>query len=332
MTKHFKWIDKIDINELNICADIIRNKGTVVFPTETVYGIGANALEEEAVKKIYEAKGRASDNPLIVHISDKEQIDELCIIENDIEKSLINEFMPGPFTLVLKKKSIIPNVVSANLDTVGIRMPSNKIANSFIKACKVPIAAPSANVSGKPSGTKIEDIEGELEGKVDAFIDGGISDIGLESTVVKVIDNIPVILRPGRITAEEIKQAIGCVKINDKVLGKVEKGEKVESPGMKYRHYAPNTKCILIDIEDEELKIKRINEIIKQNQNSCVLGFLEHKDKINLKKYIVLSKKDDLEEFSKNIYTELRKVDNYNVDLVIIEAVPKKRHRACYNE
>lgn len=202
-------------------------------------------------------------------------------------------------------------------------MPSSKIANEFINECKVPIAAPSANVSGRPSGTIIEDIKNELDEKVDAIIDGGISDIGLESTVVKVVDGIPEILRPGKITREDIINEIGIAKINDKVLQKVERREKVESPGMKYRHYAPNTKCILIDISDEKKQINKVNEIIKENNNVCVIGFKEHKDKINCDKYIEISSINNLEEFSKRIYTELRKVDKCNVSLVIIEGVRK---------
>lgn len=202
-------------------------------------------------------------------------------------------------------------------------MPSNKIANTFIKECKVPIAAPSANASGKPSGTIVEDIMDELDGKVDAIIDGGMVDIGLESTVVKVIDGIPEILRPGKITKEDIINVVGCARVNNKVLEKVEAKEQVESPGMKYRHYAPNTKCILVDILDDEKQIEKINELIKQNSNVCVIGFKEHKNKIKCDKYVEISSKEDLKEFSKRIYTELRKVDKYNVSLVIIEGVNK---------
>lgn len=202
-------------------------------------------------------------------------------------------------------------------------MPSSKIANTFIKECKVPIAAPSANVSGKPSGTIVEDIKDELDGKVDAIIDGGMTDIGLESTVVKVIDGVPEILRPGKITKEDIIDAVGCARVNSKVLGKVENVEKVASPGMKYKHYAPNTKCMLIDISDEQKQIDKINEITKANENVCVIGFKEHKDKIYCDKYIEISSKSDLSEFSKRIYTELRKVDTYNVKLVVIEGVNK---------
>lgn len=202
-------------------------------------------------------------------------------------------------------------------------MPSSKIANEFINECKVPIAAPSANVSGRPSGTIVEDIKYELDGKVDVIVDGGTADIGLESTVVKVINGVPEILRPGKITKEDIISAVGCAKVNGKVLEKVEQAEQVESPGMKYKHYAPNTKCVLVDIIDEQKQIDRINEILRENPNACVIGFREHKSNINCDKYIEISNIGNLEEYSKRIYTELRKVDKYNVSLVIIEGVCK---------
>lgn len=182
--------------ELEEVANTIREGKLVVFPTETVYGIGTNALMGEACKKIYEAKGRPSDNPLIVHVSDFDMLKKYVSEISNMEQKLIEAFMPGPFTLILKKSDEIPSTVSAGLDTIGIRMPSNKIANEIIRKSGVPIAAPSANVSGKPSGTNIDDIKKELLDRVSIMIDGGISDIGLESTVVKVVDDIPVILRP----------------------------------------------------------------------------------------------------------------------------------------
>lgn len=322
ITKYFDWKEKIIQEELKQCANIIKNDGIIVFPTETVYGIAANAQSKNAVEKIYIAKGRPQDNPLIVHIADKTQINDICIVENEIQQKLIDAFMPGPFTLILKKKDVIPSIVSAGLDTIGVRMPSNKIANSFIRAAGVPIAAPSANVSGKPSGTLVDDIKDELNGKVDAIIDGGISDIGLESTVVKVINGIPEILRPGKITVDDIINVVGKAKVNDKVFARVEKTEAVESPGMKYKHYAPNTKCVLIDILDDDEKIKRINELASK-EKACVIGFGEHKDKIKCDKFVTICNKYDLEQYSKRIYTELRKVDLYDVDIVLIEGVSK---------
>ena len=317
MTRYFNWTNEINNEELSICANILKEEGIVVFPTETVYGIGANALSEYAVNKIFGAKGRANDNPLIVHISNIDMIYDLAKEINETEQKLIDAFFPGPFTLILKKKNIIPNNVTAGLDTVGIRMPSGKIANELISACNLPLAAPSANISGKPSGTKMEDIKEELDGKVDVMVDGGTCDIGIESTVVKVIDEIPVILRPGKITPEDIEKVIGKVKINDKIFSKANEGEKVESPGMKYRHYAPNAKCLLVCGDKKE-------EIINKNitENTIVIGCENLKEKINTNKFI--SYGNSLEEISKNIFTILRKVDLEKPDLIIIEGVEKK--------
>lgn len=169
---------------------------------------------------------------------------------SDIEYKLINKFWPGPFTIILERTSIVPNVVTGGLNTVGVRMPSNKIAHELIKYANVPIAAPSANISGKPSGTNLDDISEELFNKVDYIVNGGSCDIGLESTVVRVINGIPHILRPGKITAEQIKSVAGDVVIDEHVLGKLEINQKILSPGMKYRHYAPKAKCILVYSKD----------------------------------------------------------------------------------
>lgn len=193
---YYNWKESINTEELRNVANLIKNGEVVVFPTETVYGIGANALDSNAVKKIFEAKGRPQDNPLIVHVANKQDIGRVVLTPSAVEQKLIDAFMPGPITIILKKKPIIPDIVSAGLETVGIRMPSNKIANKIISAAMVPIAAPSANISGRPSGTRVQDIRDELESKVSVIIDGGESQYGLESTVVKVIDDIPVILRP----------------------------------------------------------------------------------------------------------------------------------------
>lgn len=324
MSRIYNWKEKINNIELKECIQIIKQGGIVVFPTETVYGIGANALNEQAVKKIFKAKGRAQDNPLIVHVSNIDMLKRISKNINKIELKLIQEFMPGPFTLILEKQNIIPKIVSAGLNTIGIRMPSNKIAYELIDKANTPIAAPSANISGKPSGTQIEDIKEELAEKVNVIIDGGMCEIGLESTVVKVIDNIPTILRPGKITAEEIRAKIGDVAISKNILEKVGKNEKVESPGMKYRHYAPATKCILVCGENENEQIEKVNRLISKNTNVCVIGFKEHKNLIKCNKYITLGNINNLEEISKNIFTSLRKADKTNSEIILIEGVSNK--------
>ena len=311
MSKIYDWKVNIDEKELNDVVLALKNKGLIVFPTETVYGIGTDALDGEACMKIFEAKGRPSDNPLIVHVSDREMLN-LCVKNiSDVEEKLIKTFMPGPFTLILEKKDCIPYEVTAGLETVAIRMPDNVIANKIIASFGKPIAAPSANESGKPSGTRLSDIEDELGEKVYALIDGGSTDIGLESTVVRVMDNVPVILRPGKVTAEDILKTVGCVKIDDHVLHEVKIDEKVLSPGMKHKHYSPQTKCVLVDAE---------NDIEKYDKNVCVLGVGKKSCKILVKSYINLG--NNLEEVSKNIFADLREADKSKYDLILIEAVP----------
>ena len=311
-----------NLEKIKEASDVIKEGGTVLFPTETVYGIGANALDENAVNKIFIAKGRASDNPLIVHISNIKMLDSLVVSVGKIEQKLIDNFWPGPLTIIFDKKEVVPNNVTANLDTVGIRFPSNKLANKLIEYANLPIAAPSANISGRPSGTKIEDIIKELDGKVDHIIDGGMTDIGVESTVVRVIDNKVHILRPGKVTKEDIEALDLDVVIEKHIMEEVKKEEKVMSPGMKYRHYSPTTKCVLVYSKDNQKLVDKINELEKENENTLVLGTTKNLEKYNSK--IKLDMGDSLEEISHNIFTLLRKVDSYNVKLVIIEGVPKE--------
>ena len=311
-----------DLNKIKEAAMSIKQGNIVLFPTETVYGIGANALDASAVNKIFEAKGRASDNPLIVHICDIGMLSHLVKEVGQIEQKLMDNFWPGPLTIIFDRKECVPNVVTAGLNTVGIRMPSNSIARKLIELAEVPIAAPSANISGKPSGTKIEDIIDELDGKVDYILDSGMVDIGVESTVVRVIDNKVHILRPGKITVEDI-QSLGIeVVIEKQIMEEYKTEEKVMSPGMKYRHYAPNTKCLLIYSDNKENLVKKINEEIELEKNVLVLGRTSNIEKYNTENKLDMG--DSLEEISKNIFTLLRKVDSYNVDLVIIEGVKKE--------
>lgn len=320
MTKIIDFKKEIKEEELKEIGNCLRNGNLVIFPTETVYGIGANALNEEAVDQIFIAKGRANDNPLIVHIANFAMLKELVEEPNSIEQKLIDAFMPGPFTLILKKKAVIPNNVSANLDTVGIRMPENEIARRIIEEAKVPVAAPSANISSRPSGTKIEDIKEEFDGKVDLIVDGGESKIGIESTVVKVIDRVPTILRPGKITPEDIKEVVGIVKIDQHVYKKAEGA--VESPGMKYRHYAPNSNCIMIYSEKEETLLKEISSHIIPN--TIIIGCTEHQNHFKNVNYYSYGSKYHYDEISHNIFSLLRAVDKESPALIIIEGVKKE--------
>ena len=319
-TKYINLKEEYNEEKIKEAAQDILNGKLVIFPTETVYGIGANALNDNACKNIFKAKGRAGDNPLIVHVNNVDMIKQLVEEPNEIEKTLINTFYPGPFTLILKAKNIIPKSVTAGLDTVGIRMPSNKIANKLIEFAGIPIAAPSANVSGRPSGTKIEDILKEFDGKVSTIIDDGMVDIGLESTVVRVIDNKVRILRPGKIIKENIEKLGIEVEIDKNILGKYDGKEKVLSPGMKYRHYAPNTKCMMVYSKNEEAMVNKINELINE-KNALVVCRDKNFDKYATKNKIKMG--NSLDEMAHNIFSILRQVDNYNVDIVIIEGMQK---------
>ncbi len=312
--------DKVNI-EIKEAAKIIQNGGLVLFPTETVYGIGANAFDDEAVKKIFVAKGRAQDNPLILHISDMDMLDQLAENISELEYRLMDAFWPGPFTIVLNKKVGIAEVATCNGDTVGIRMPSDKTAHDLIKESNLPIAAPSANISGKPSGTKLQDIIDELKDKVGYVLDGGESEIGLESTVVRVIDEEVRILRPGKITKEDIEKVVKDVEIDKNIMGQLEAGEKVLSPGMKYRHYAPSTRCKLIYSEDNDKLVNEVKKFAMLNEKTLILSKTE-----NLAKYagfecIGIGSADDLNEISHNIFSVLRKVDTYDASNAIIEGV-----------
>lgn len=293
-------------DELDIAKNELDNGGLVIFPTETVYGLGANALDFNSVDKIFKAKNRAKNNPLIVHLKNKGEIPKYAVINNEIEKKLIDIFMPGPFTLILQKKEIIPNNVTCNLDTVGIRIPIDEIAHSLLDRLDYPIAAPSANVSTKPSGTNIYDIIPEFDGRVNYIIDGGDSRIGLESTVCKVIDGIPTILRPGFITKEDIEMVIGKCNISEFVM-KEAKG-KVESPGMLYKHYSPVTKCILVDKELIEKTSKLYTKpiIIGSNEIFC---------------YKYFNYGDNLVLIAHNIFKLLREADKLDGEVILIEAV-----------
>ncbi len=308
----------IDIKNIEEAGNLIRNGELVIFPTETVYGIGANGLDAEAVKNIFIAKGRAQDNPLILHVSDFEMVDLIAHDINDLERKLMDIFFPGPLTIILNKKDIVPSNVSCNLDTVGVRMPSNKIAHALIESAKVPIAAPSANISGKPSGTNIDDIKNELGDKVALIIDGGETDIGLESTVVRVIDNRVRILRPGKITVQDFLNYGFEVELDSNIFNKVSSNQKVMSPGMKYKHYAPNKECLLIYSDDNN---KFINEVKKIESEKNILVVCKSSNTKYFNNAINMG--ESLDEISHNIFHILREVDNTDFDLIVIEGVKK---------
>ena len=293
-------------NDLLLAKESLDKGELIIFPTETVYGLGANALDERMVDKIFKTKGRPSNNPLIVHLKNKDEIEKYAVICNDIERKLIDNFMPGPFTLILKKKSIIPDNVTCGMNTVGIRIPIDKTAHNLLDILDYPIAAPSANLSSKPSGTRASDIYDEFNGKVSYIIDGGDSHIGLESTVCKVIDGVPTILRPGFITKEDIESVIGKCNVSEFVMR--EAHGNVESPGMLYKHYSPNTKCILCDKE-------KIDEVKNSFKKVVIIGNIE------MSCYKFYNYGNDLITIAHNIFKLLRVADKDNADVIIIQSV-----------
>lgn len=324
MKKYLKINEENDYVKIKDAALVISKGGLVLFPTETVYGIGANGLDINAVRKIYQAKGRSSDNPLILHISNMDMLQKIAYDISEEEYKLMDAFWPGPFTIILKKKELVPNIVTGGLDTVAVRMPANKIANKLIQYSNTPIAAPSANVSGKPSGTCIEDIYDELADKMDYIIDGGRCDVGLESTVVRVINGKVKILRPGKITKEDIDNVISGTSIDKHVFKHLNEGEKVLSPGMKYRHYAPNSTCVLVYSKNNDKMVEKVKEIASEYNNVTVVCADENKEIYNVSNIICYGRKNNIDEISRNIFTILRKVDKGSPDIVIIEGVEKK--------
>ena len=256
-----------DDNEIAEAGEILRNGGLVAFPTETVYGLGASAFDSDAAKKIYAAKGRPSDNPLIVHICDKGQIKDIAEEIPESAKKVIDNFMPGPVTIILKKKSVVPNDVTAGLNTVAIRFPLHETAQKLIKAAGVPIAAPSANLSGKPSPTKAKHVVKDMTGRIDAIIDGGECNVGVESTIVDFTGEKPVILRPGGVTYDDLKGIGLDVEIDKNILHSIAADEVPKCPGMKYKHYAPNAEVTVVEGEKDAVQSK-IKELLEQCKNA----------------------------------------------------------------
>ncbi len=233
-------------NKYQKATELLKDGQVVGMPTETVYGLAGSAYSPSAVKKIFEAKGRPQDNPLIVHISDFSQIYDLVSEVPETALKLAKEFWPGPLTMILPKSEKVPLCVTAGLETVAVRCPSHPIARNLIKYCGLPLAAPSANLSGKPSPTKAEHVYNDLNGRIPLIIDGGECEEGVESTVVTLVPETPVLLRPGNVTLSELKRVLGKVDVSNAVLNPLKEGEKVSSPGMKYKHYSPEANITVI--------------------------------------------------------------------------------------
>lgn len=307
--------------QLEEAAKILKQGGLVAFPTETVYGLGADALNEKAVMQIFEAKGRPADNPLIVHVDSKESCRKL--VKSIPEKAVIlmDKLWPGPLTLIMERKEIVPDVTTGGLDTVAIRMPENKVALELIRSAGVPVAAPSANVSGRPSPTTAEHVLCDLSGKIDAIIDGGEVSIGVESTVIDMTTDVPVILRPGKVSREDLEVYIGEVSIgyDDKVHPE---SKTVRSPGMKYTHYSPDSSVILVEGEHGKVVPKMKELLADLDQRDAGVAMLLTEESIpsfpSVTSYS-LGKKDMPEQAAKNLFFGLRHLDEKDIDIIIVD-------------
>jgi L-threonylcarbamoyladenylate synthase len=306
-----------------VCGKIIQDGGTVVFPTETVYGLGANALSTDAVAQIYAAKGRPGDNPLIVHIYDTAQLKDLVAEVPDKAKKLADAYWPGPLTMIMKRSDKIPDSVTAGLDTVGIRFPSHPMAHAFLEASDRPVAAPSANISGRPSPTKGQHVLEDMLGKVDAILIADESDVGLESTVIDMTTEPPTVYRPGGITVEDIKAVIGEVAVSPGAVKPVELKE-VRSPGMKYRHYAPKGKMVIARGSLDEMADK-INEGIRKlhpDQKGAILATDETLDRYHKGIILSLGSRKDPSEMSHKLFDCLRAFDDLGATDIFAEDIP----------
>lgn len=287
--------------DIRLAGKIIARGGLVAFPTETVYGLGADALNDEAVKSIYTAKGRPSDNPLIVHIAEKDDIKPLVKEVTSKAQALIDKFFPAPLTIILPKSEKVGDVVSGGLDTVAVRMPENETARELIKAAGCPIAAPSANTSGLPSPTKAKYVIDDMSGKIDAIIDGGDCAFGVESTVITLATDTPTILRPGAVTKEMLEAVIGKVDVAKAVLEGMQNDEVAASPGMKYKHYAPKAKIIIVNADKDGYE-----KFVNTKQDCFALCFED--DNVTIPKVTFGKENDDLSQ-AKELFDALRQLD-----------------------
>ncbi len=302
---------------------LIKAGEVVAFPTETVYGLGANAFSEEAVKKIFKAKGRPADNPLIVHVADIAQAETLGEI-SDKARMLMEAFWPGPFTVVVKKKAGIPAIVTAGLNTIALRMPKNPGILEVIKRTGFPIAAPSANISGSPSPTEAFHVETDMAGRIPLILDGGHTQYGLESTVCDLTGDTPLILRPGAVTAEDIKELAGTVEISASVLLPLNEDETAASPGMKYTHYAPSAEVFVVK-GPKDHTVAQIKTMYEKDiaGGGKPIVFCYASDKVFFKDMNVLTQGDDVNEVARTLFKHLREADAEGYTTVYFQAVPE---------
>ncbi len=307
--------------EKQLChaVEIIRGGGLVAFPTETVYGLGANGLDSAASSKIYAAKGRPSDNPLILHIDEPTKAEEYAYT-CEAYYALARRFMPGPLTVIMPKRGIVPKTTTGGLETVALRCPENRIARELIRLCDLPIAAPSANISGKPSPTCAAHVLHDMDGRIDMVIDGGSCDIGVESTIVELSDGKATLLRPGAITLGMLRDVIGDVETDPTVTHIPETGMRPKAPGMKYRHYAPSAPTILICDDmtaDFDMRaIKFLSAKKREDEKTGILCFEEYIPELAGKYTISLGEKENESEHARRLFAALRTFDELGADRI----------------
>ncbi len=317
--------DDVNINKevIEEAGEILKRGGLVAFPTETVYGLGANGLDEQAAAKIYAAKGRPSDNPLIIHICEIGALDKIVANIPESGKKLAEKFWPGPLTMIFEKTPIVPLGTTGGLETVAVRMPNHKVALEIIKAGGGYIAAPSANTSGRPSPTKAEHVADDLSGRIDMIVDGGMVGIGIESTIVDVTGDIPMILRPGYITKEMLEEVVGEVTIDKAIIEGSDVKDKPKAPGMKYKHYAPKGDLTIIEGKSEDV-VAEINRLAKEKeQNGKKVGIICTDETImcyDSRNVMSIGTRENEVSISHNLYDVLRKFDDLEVEFIYSES------------
>lgn len=306
--------------DIATAGKLLKDGELVAIPTETVYGLAADALNGEAVANIFKAKGRPMDNPLIVHISDLSQVDDLVAFVPPVLEDLAKAFWPGPLTVIMEKSDLIPDEVSAGLDTVAIRMPSHPVARAIIKAAGTPLAAPSANTSGMPSPTTAAHVLHDMDGKIAAVVDGGPCEVGVESTVLTLCTRVPRILRPGRVTPEDLFDVLGEVEVDDAVLGQLAEGAVAASPGMKYKHYSPKAEVYIVDGSAEGFA-KYVNEKVAERAAEeaavAALVFDGEEDLVNCVTLPFGAEDDSLGQ-AEHLFDDLRRADELGVSDIYV--------------
>lgn len=312
----------IDLKAITRAGEILKKGGLVAFPTETVYGLGGDATNPDASHKIYSAKGRPSDNPLIVHITNMKALEEMVAQVPQTAYLLAERFWPGPLTMIFQKNDRIPYETTGGMDTVAVRMPSDPIARALIDASTGYIAAPSANTSGRPSPTQAEHVAQDLSGKIDMIIDGGPVDIGLESTIVDLTEEVPMILRPGYITLEMMQEVLGEVRVDPGLIA-ADSDRKPKAPGMKYRHYAPKADLKVVEGKTERV-VQTINrlcaELMDQEKRVGIIATEETKALYKQGIVISIGARDDEEAIARHLYGSLRQFDELGVDAIFSES------------